>query len=147
MATPRDIWVKGNPFTITVNNSTDAVKPGHIVTRTGETADTRNVAWPDGADDLPTGVVGCAPGHDIDTAYSTGDMMPLYPCGEGATVWVRVKTSAGAIYHGLLAAEDSGTANGLAIIGTEGTYENIGRFAMESPDVGAERWVMVRLSV
>ena len=149
MATPRDILIApgvGN-YVITCNNSTDAVKPGHIVTRTGETADTRNVAWPDGADDLPLGVVGCAPGHDIDTAYSTGDMMPVYVVGGGAEVWVLVKTSAGVIYRGLLAAEDSGTANGLAIIGTEGTYELAGRFTMESADVGAERWGRMRLSL
>jgi hypothetical protein len=149
MATPRDIEVApgvGN-YKITCNNSTDAVKPGHIVTTTGETADTRNVAWPDAANDICFGVVGCAPGHDIDTAYSTGEMMPVYVKGSAAEVWVRVKTSAGAIKLGAELMHDGGTAvNGLAILGTELVFEHLGFASMESPDVAAERWCTVRLT-
>lgn len=149
MATPRDILVSpgiGN-YVKTFNNSTDAVKPGHIVTTTGETADTRNVAWPDAANDICLGVVGCAPGHDIDTAYSTGDMMPVYLKGNGAEVWVRVKASAGAIKTGAEIMHDGGTAaNGLAILGTELVFEHLGFASMESPDVAAERWCKVVLA-
>jgi hypothetical protein len=149
MATPRDILVApgvGN-YVITMNNSTDAVKPGHIVTTTGETADTNNVAWPDAGNDICLGVVGCAPGHDIDTAYSVGDMMPVYIFGHSAEVWVRVKTSAGAIKRGLELMHDGGTAvNGLAILGTELIFEHLGYATMESPDVAAERWCKVVLS-
>lgn len=149
MATPRDILIApgvGN-YVITCNNSTDAVKPGHILTMTGETADTNNVAWPDAADDMSIGVAGCAPGHDIDTAYSVGDMLPVYVVGSGVEVWVRVKTSAGAIKRGVLLKHDGATAvNGLAILGTEGVYENLGRTTMDSPDLASERWCKVRLT-
>ena len=90
MATPRKILVregKGN-YCITMNNSTDAIKPGHIVTTTGESD--RDVCWADAAGDIAYGVVGCAPGHDVDTAYSTGDMVPIYTRAGGSTVWVRL---------------------------------------------------------
>jgi hypothetical protein len=103
-------------FIQTFNNSTDAVKPGHIVTTVGETQ--KNVCWADAANDLSTGVVGCAPGHDIDTAYSVGDMVPVYMTGSGAVVWVRAKTSIGALGAGYLIGNDGATgANGLAAIG------------------------------
>jgi hypothetical protein len=147
MTTPRDILIApgaGN-YIQTFNNSTDAVKPGHIVTTTGETQ--KNVAWPDAANDISVGVVGCAPGHDIDTAYSTGTMMPVYMVGSGAVVWVRLKASAGALTAGCLVGNDGATAvNGLAIAGVEGTYENIGRITHYHADVAAEQWIKVRLS-
>jgi hypothetical protein len=146
MTTPRDILIangSGN-FIKTFNNSTDAVCPGHIVTAVGETQ--KNVCWPDGANDTCVGVVGCAPGHDIDTAYSTGDMMPVYMCGSGAVVWVRLKTSAGAAVAGTLLGNDGATAaNGLAILGVEGTYELLGVLQHFHADVAAEQWVMVRI--
>jgi hypothetical protein len=130
---------------VTMNNSTDAVKPGHIVTTTGE--GDRAVAWPDAANDVCLGVVGCAPGHDVDTAYSTGVMMPVYVKGSGAEVWVRVKTSAGAITKGAELMHDGGTAvNGLAILGTELVFEHLGYSTMHSSDVAAERWCKVVLN-
>jgi hypothetical protein len=147
MTTPRDILIApgaGN-YVQTFNNSTDAVKPGHIVTTTGETQ--KNVAWPDGANDISTGVVGCAPGHDIDTAYSTGDMMPVYMCGSGAVVWVRYVTSGGALTAGALIDNSGATADGLAVLGTEGLYENLGRITHFHADVAAEQWIKVRLSI
>lgn len=150
MATPRDILIApgvGN-YVITCNNSTDAIKPGHIVTTTGETADTNNVAWPDLANDVVLGVVGCAPGHDIDTEYSTGDMVPVYVAGSMAEVWVRVGAAAGALKRGDWV-EASVAADGLAVIATDEPIvvglEKVGRAAMESPDDLAERWCKVRL--
>jgi hypothetical protein len=147
--TPRDILVAngvGN-FVKTFNNSTDAVLPGHIVTTTGEAADGA-VAWPDAANDISTGVVGCAPGHDIDTAYSVGDMMPVYMTGSGAEVWVRLKASVAAQVAGNLIGNDGATAaNGLAIAGVEGTYELLGRITHWHNTIAAEQWVKVRLSI
>lgn len=144
---PKTILVRkgaGN-YCLTMNNSTDAVKPGHIVTTTAE--GDRDVAWPDAANDIAKGVVGCAPGHDIDTAYSVGDMMPVYPKGHGTEVWVRVKTSAGAIESGMELMHDGGTAvNGLAILGTELFFEHIGYATMASADVAAERWCKMVVS-
>jgi len=149
MTTPRTILIAkgvGN-YCITCNNSTDAIKPGHIVTATGETADTNNVCWPDAADDMSLGVVGCAPGRDVGTAYAVGDMMPVYLVGSGTECWVRIKTSAGNIKRGVLLKHDGATAvSGLAILGTEGVYENLGRASMESPDEANERWCKVILT-
>jgi hypothetical protein len=146
MTTPRDILIAngtGN-FIQTFNNSTDAVKPGHIVTMVDQTQ--KNVAWPDAANEPPVGVVGCGPGHDIDTAYAVGDMMPVYMCGSGATVWVRLKASAGALSAGYLI-DTTVDATGLATIGVEGLYENLGRITHFHADVASEQWVKVRLSV
>lgn len=138
---PRTILVRegsGN-YCVTMNNSTDAVKPGHIVTTSGE--GDRDVAWPDAANDISLGVVGCAPGHDIDTAYSVGDMVPVYVKGHGTEVWVRIKTSAGAITMGAELMHDGATAiSGLAILGTELVFEHLGFSTMESADEAAERW-------
>lgn len=132
-------------FIQTFNNSTDAVKPGHIVTTEAEGQ--KAVAWPDAANDISTGVVGCAPGHDIDTAYSVGDMMPVYMTGSGAVVWVRAKTSMGSRNAGALIGNDGATgANGLAAVGVEGLYENLGRITHFHTDIAAEQWIKVRLS-
>jgi len=146
---PRKILVReghGN-YVVTMNNSTDAVKPGHIVTTTGETD--RNVCWPDAAGDIAYGVVGCAPGHDVDTAYSVGDMMPVYTRAGGAQVWVRIKTSAGAIVAGQAIMHDGATAvNGLGILGVDSATlfaTKIGTAAQISADVAAERWCKVDL--
>jgi len=131
-----------------MNNSTDAVCPGHIVTTTGETADTNNVAWPDAASDIVLGVAGCSPGHDLDTAYAVGEMLPVYMKGHGVEVWVRVKTSAGAIKMGTSLTSDSATINGLAILTTDSATlfnDFLGLATMDSPDVAAERWVKVRI--
>ena len=130
----------------TFNNKSDAVVPGHIVTQTGAAA-AADVAWPDGADDTCVGVVGCAPGHDIDTAYAVGDMMPVYMAGSMAVVWVRYETSGGALVAGDLIDNNGITADGLATIGVEGLYENLGRITHWHNDIAAEQWIKVRLSV
>ena len=151
MATPRQILVApgAGVYEVTANNSTDAVVPGGIVTTTGETADSNNVAWPDAASDIVLGVVGCPPGHSIDVAFATGDMMPVYVRGSGATVWVRIKTSAGAIKKGTALQHDGATAaNGLAILAADSVTlfnDFLGLSAMDSPDEANERWCMVRL--
>jgi hypothetical protein len=147
MTTPRDILIApgvGN-YIETFNNSTDAIKPGHIVTTTGETQ--KNVAWPGAADGISTGVVGCSPGHDIDTAYAVGEMVPVYMTGSMAVVWVRYKANAGARTAGCLIGNDGATAaNGLAIVGVEGKYENLGRITHFHANVaGSEQWIKVRL--
>lgn len=146
---PRTILIRegvGN-YVITMNNSTDAVKPGHIVTTTGE--GDRAVAWPDAAGDISYGVVGCAPGHDVNTAYSVGDMMPVYTRSGKALVWTRIKTSAGANTAGQIMMHDGATAvSGLGIVGTDSAtlpMTKIGVSTMTSADVAAEKWLKVQL--
>lgn len=146
---PRTILVRegaGN-YCITMNNSTDAVKPGHIVTTEAEAA--RDVAWPDADGDNSTGVVGCAPGHDVDTAYTVGDMIPIYQRGSGAEVWVRIKTSAGAIQLGDKLMNDGATAvSGLAILAADSATlldTVLGKASMASADEAAERWCKVKI--
>ena len=151
MATPRQILVTkgvGN-YEVSMNNSTDAVCPGHIVTTTGQTPDTRDVAWPDAASDIALGVVGCSPGHDLDTPYTVGEMMPVYRKGGRAQVWVRVLTSAGAIKIGTRLMHHGGTAvDGLACLAADSATlfnDYLGIATMDSPDVAAERWCMIIL--
>ena len=133
---------KGN-YVVWMLNSTDAVKPGHIVTTTGE--GDRAVAWADADGDISFGVVGNAPGHDVDTAYSTGIMMPVYPRSAGAEVWVRAKTSLGANTAGQILMNDGATtANGLAIVGADSAtlpMTKIGEANQTSADVAAEKWL------
>jgi len=129
-----------------MNNSTDAVKPGHLVTTTGEAQ--KAVAWPDLAGDVTLGVVGCASGHDIDTAYAVGDMMPVYACGSGAVVWVRYRTSAGAAVAGAFISGGGLTADGLAILAVDSATEwnLVGRITHFHSDIAAEAWIKVRLA-
>ena len=115
-----------------------------------QVADTqKELAWPDQAGDISTGVVGCAPGHDIDTAYSVGDMMPVYMCGSGATVWVRYRSSAGALVSGQRVSGGGATIDGRAIaavdVATPGVH--IGRVQHYHTDIAAEAWIKVRLAL
>ncbi len=133
---------KGN-YVVWMLNSTDAVKPGHIVTTTGE--GDRAVAWADADGDISFGVVGNAPGHDVGTAYGTAVMMPVYPRSAGAEVWVRAKTSLGANSAGQILMNDGATtANGLAIVGADSAtlpMTKIGVANMFSADVANEKWL------
>ena len=124
----------------------DAVKPGMIVTQTGAAA-ASDVAFPDAANDTCVGVVGCAPGHDVDTAYAAGDMMPVYMAGSMAVVWVRLVGGAAAMVAGDLIDNSGITADGLAVVGTEGLYENLGRITHWHNTIVGEQWIKVRLSV
>ena len=150
MATiPSKILVRegsGN-YVVWMLNSTDAVKPGHIVTTTGE--GDRAVAWADADGDISYGVVGCAPGHDPDTAYGTGVMMPVYTREGGAQVWVRAKTSLGANTAGQILMNDGATtANGLAIVGADSAtlpMTKIGEASQTSADVAQEKWLKMTL--
>ena len=115
-----------------------------------QVADTlKELAWPDQAGDISTGVVGCADGHDINTAYAVGAMMPVYMCGSGATVWVRYRTSAGTAISGARISGGGATIDGLAIlavdVATPGVH--IGRIQHYHTDIAAEAWVKVRLAL
>lgn len=134
-------------FVMTFATHTDAVQPGHIVTQTGGAQKT--CAWPDAAGDVSLGVVGCRPGHDVDTAYTAGDTVPVYMVGGCAVVWVRFRTSGGAVLAGDPIMADGGTADGLAIVGADSATvfaAGIGRATHWHDDVGSESWVQVRLS-
>jgi len=145
--TPRTILIangSGN-FIKTFFAENDAVKPGHIVSGTG--AGQGACDWPDAANDVPIGVALCAPGQDVDTAYTALVSFPVAVCSSGAEVWVRFKTSGGALAAGSTVMHDGATAvNGLGILGLEGVYEIIGRSLDLHDDIASESWVKVRLS-
>ena len=118
------------------------------MTTTGE-ATFKAVAWPDAAGDISLGVVGCAPGHDINTAYATGDMVPVYMTGSGAVVWVRYRTSAGALTAGAIISGGGATIDGLAIAGVDNAtlWNYLGRVTHWHDDIAAEAWIKVRLAI
>ena len=133
-------------FIMTFATHTDAVKPGHIVTNTGGAQKT--CAWPDAAGDVSLGVVGCMPGHDVEAAYTAGDTVPVYMVGGVAVVWVRFRTSGGAVLAGDPIMADGGTADGLAIVGADGATvfaAGIGRSLHWHDDIASESWIQVRL--
>lgn len=131
-----------------MNNSTDAVKPGHIVSTNAESA-AKDVAWPDQAGDVSTGIAGVIPGGDVDTAYAVGAMLPVYLCGGGATVWVRYRTSAGALKAGEMISNGGATIDGLAIPAVDSAtpWNRIGRITHWHVDIAAEAWIKVRLNM
>jgi len=122
----------------------DAVKPGHVVSGTGAAQGACD--WPDGANDIPLGVVMELPDQDIDTAYTAGASFPVAVCSSGAEVWVRFKTSGGALAAGSFVSHSDAEANGLTELGTEGLYEVIGRCLDLHDDIASESWVKVRLN-
>jgi len=131
---------------MTFMTHTDAVKPGHIVTQTGGSQKT--VCWPDAAGDATTGVAGCLPGQDVDTAYTAGDTIPVYMRGSGAVVWVRFRTSGGALVAGQPVMADGGTADGLAIAAADSATlfaALLGYCTHWHDDIASESWVQVRL--
>lgn len=67
-------------------NGTD-IKPGMVVTTSGETIQTRNIDIPGAVDENSGGIVGLLPDHDIDTAYADDVAVPVYAKGSGAIVW------------------------------------------------------------
>ena len=146
--TPRDILLAdgaGN-FISTFMSHTDAVKPGHIVTQTGGAQKT--CCFPDAAGDATLGVAGCIPGADVDTAYTAGDTFPVYLVGSGATVWVRYRTSGGALVAGSPVMADGGTADGLGVVGADSVTvfaAGLGRCTHWHDDIASESWVKVRL--
>ena len=146
---PRDILIANGAgtFVMTFASHTDAVVPGHIVTQIGGAQKT--CAWPDGAGDVSLGIVGCNPGHDVETAYTAGDTFPVYIVGGAATVWVRYRTNGGAIVGGAPVMGDGGTADGLAIAGADSAtimFAGIGRCTHWHDDIAAESWVAVKLT-
>jgi len=146
---PRDILIANGAgtFVMTFASHTDAVVPGHIVTNTGGAQKT--CCFPDAAGDVSLGIVGCMPGHDVETAYTAGDTFPVYMVGGAATVWVRYRTSGGAVLAGDPIMADGGTADGLAIVGADSATvfaAGIGRCTHWHDDIAAESWVAVKLT-
>lgn len=67
-------------------NGTD-IKPGMVVTSTGETILLKDIDIPGAADEICAGIVGLLPNHDMDTAYADGVAVPVYTPGSGAVCW------------------------------------------------------------
>jgi len=63
------------------------IKPGMVVTSTGETILVKDIDIPGAIDEIVAGIVGLLPNHDIGTAYADGVAVPVYPPGCGAVVW------------------------------------------------------------
>ena len=151
VATPRDILVSkgiGN-YVICCVDTADDILPGTIVTTIGNTADTNNVCWPDGANDTVLGIAGCTAGHDILTGYATGDTIPVYPVGLFTEAWVLMAANCGAIKRGDFI-ESTVDGTGLGTIATgeniDVGYEKVGRAAMECPDNANNHFCKVRLT-
>ena len=125
-------------------SASDSVKPGHIVSGTGTAQQACD--FPDDASDVPIGVVMELPNQDIDTAYAVGASFPVAVCSSGAEVWVRFKTNGGALAAGSLVDHSGAEDNGLAELGVEGLYENIGRSLDMRDNIASESWVKVRLN-
>jgi len=106
------------------------------------------VAWPDGAGDVSLGIVGVSPSHDIDTAYAIGSTVPVYYCGSGATVWVRIIASQ-TFVAGTPVMNDGATAVGTALTAADSNVlisEQIGRVTHWADSIASESWAKVRLS-
>lgn len=77
------------------------------------------------------------------------DTFPVYLCGSGAEVWVRFKTSGGALVAGAPVMNDGATAaNGLAIAAADSATlfaTVVGKCQHWHDDIASESWIKVRL--
>ena len=130
----------------TCRDSQGEVKPGGMVTSTGETADTFNVQYPDGADDIMAGIALRNPEHDIDTAYTaTTDEFEVALVGGGHLCWGRLQDSSVGKFGTKL--EGTVAADGRIVAITEANViEQCGIQFNETATIAAEQPVMVILT-
>lgn len=125
-------------------DGTGEVTPGAVVTETGLTADTNLCQFPDGANDVPWGIAGRNPEHDIDTAYAQYDEFPVYLVGGGHVVWGRCDDSQTILKGTQL---DAGAAgDGRVVVSTEANViEAVGLAYSYVASVAAELPIMILL--
>lgn len=77
------------------------IYPGYVVTGEGESSPDISPADLDDTE-CAFGVADCDEGHDIDTAYTDNDWVPVIPCGTGIGVYVFRSATCGcaAVYDG-----------------------------------------------
>ena len=124
----------------------DLVKPGCVVTNTGGAQ--KSVCWPDAAGDAATGVVGCLPGQDVDTAYAVGSTVPVYMVGSFATVWVRYRASGGALVAGSPVMASQVAVDGQTIAAADSVTvfaAGVGRCTHWHADDLSDSWIAVKL--
>ena len=80
---------------ITVRTNGSDIKPGHIVTKTGETINTPDVDLVGATDDITLGVVLNEPNQDIDTAYGDNESINVAVIGSGCVCWVWAQANCG----------------------------------------------------
>ena len=115
-------------------NGTD-IKPGMIVTKTGETITTPDIDIPGAADEISYGIVGLLEDHDIDTAYGDNVFVPLHSKGSGAVVWMWCTAGDGDKVVGAPMMHSHAGANGLGL-GGELVNEYLGQ-AYRDGDIDA----------
>ena len=130
----------------TCRDSAGEVMPGGMCTSTGETADTFNVQYPDGADDIMVGIALRNPEHDMDTAYTaTTDEFELALVGGGHLCLGRLQDSS----VGKFGTKLEGTVAGdgrIVGITEANVIEQIGIQFNETATIAAEQPVMVILT-
>ena len=97
-------------------NGTD-IKPGMIVTKTGETITTPDIDIPGAVDEVSVGIVGLLPNHDIDTAYGDNVFVPVHSKGSGDIVWMWMTAGESDQVQGAPIMHSHAGANGLGLPG------------------------------
>lgn len=93
------------------------IKPGMLVTKTGETITTPDIDIPGAVDEVVAGVVGLLIGHDIDTAYADNTFVPIHAKGSGDVVWVWCTANDGDKFQGSPLMHSHAGANGFVLAG------------------------------
>lgn len=93
------------------------IKPGMVVTKTGETIQTRNIDIPGAVDEVSAGIVGLLPDHDIDTAYADDVSVPVYTKGSGAVCWAWITAAEADQVQGAPVMHSHAGADGLLLPG------------------------------
>ena len=97
-------------------NGTD-IKPGMVVTSTGETILLKDIDIPGAVDEVVAGIVGLLPNHDIDTAYADNTAVPVYTKGSGAVCWGWNTAGDGDKFVGAPLMHSHAGANGFTLAG------------------------------
>jgi len=151
-----DVLVAGDPIVLWVEAGDSSILPGYVV----EQEDANEVVINGTTTAVPFGIAGLKIDQDVDTAYSEGEAIFIYPIGQGIIVWVKHAGTDETVYGGAPADAGSGTNGAVELFETnfvgDGTTETwltdtlggcIGRF-MEYLDTEATaKWTKVMLGL
>lgn len=102
---------------VTMQTNGVDIKPGMVVTATGETIHTRDIDIPGAADEVPFGIVGLNPDHEINDAYADNVAVPVYKVGSQAIVWGWIQANNGDKKANAPLNQTAASADGFAIAG------------------------------
>lgn len=129
----KDVWCGGKYLVKWFQTGTADIKAGYVVAE--DDADEVKICPTSG---IPAGVSGALPWIDLDTLFSAGISIPVFPIGLGALLMIGHDATVEAIAKGELCIT-SATVAGTAFKGT--TAGRVVGIYQETLSAGADQWI------